>query len=298
MRAWIGGRVGFAFGTDLGEAGIAALAARAAEAARVGRRGRVRRAARAGRRGAPSSAGSATTRSTPGPPPRSPSSRSRSSARRSPRTSASPAVETAVYADEAERVSISTSTGIAGDYESSSCYAYLQAIAEGDGGDRDRSRLRPRPRARPRSTRRPIGREARRAGACADRRRQARVAQPARSSSTRPWPRASSAFIGGVLCADSVQRGRSPFAERLGEEIGSERPRPRPTTALDPEGPGLGPLRRRGHPAGRTAADRGRNASAYLLRRLHGAPRRGRVDRQRRRARATGGAHGSRPRTS
>ena len=35
VRAWIGGRVGYAYGTDLSEAGIAAIAARAAEAAAV-----------------------------------------------------------------------------------------------------------------------------------------------------------------------------------------------------------------------------------------------------------------------
>ena len=35
VRAWIGGRVGYAFGTDLSEAGVAAIAARAAEAAAV-----------------------------------------------------------------------------------------------------------------------------------------------------------------------------------------------------------------------------------------------------------------------
>ena len=35
MRAWIGGRVGYAYGTDLSEPGVAAIAARAAEAARV-----------------------------------------------------------------------------------------------------------------------------------------------------------------------------------------------------------------------------------------------------------------------
>src|SRR5258708_8070182 len=36
VRAWIGGRVGYAYGTDLTEAGGAALAARAPEAAAVG----------------------------------------------------------------------------------------------------------------------------------------------------------------------------------------------------------------------------------------------------------------------
>ena len=44
------------------------------------------------------------------------------------------AVETAVYADSAERVAIASSTGVAGEFEVSSAYAYLQALAEGEGG--------------------------------------------------------------------------------------------------------------------------------------------------------------------
>ena len=43
-------------------------------------------------------------------------------------------VEQAVYADSAEPVAIASSTGIAGEYEASSCFAYLQALAEGEGG--------------------------------------------------------------------------------------------------------------------------------------------------------------------
>jgi predicted Zn-dependent protease len=35
VRAWIGGRVGYAYGTDFSEPGVAAIAARAAEAAGV-----------------------------------------------------------------------------------------------------------------------------------------------------------------------------------------------------------------------------------------------------------------------
>src|SRR3954451_9740260 len=35
LRAWIGTRVGFAYGTDLGDSGLEALAARAVEAARA-----------------------------------------------------------------------------------------------------------------------------------------------------------------------------------------------------------------------------------------------------------------------
>ncbi len=43
-------------------------------------------------------------------------------------------VETAVYADSADRVAIASSAGIAGEYEASSCYAYAQVLARGDGG--------------------------------------------------------------------------------------------------------------------------------------------------------------------
>ena len=68
-------------------------------------------------------------------------------------------VEQAVYADAAERVAIASSTGVAGEYESSSCFAYLQALAEGEGGAGDRPRLRPRPRARAASTPRRSARE-------------------------------------------------------------------------------------------------------------------------------------------
>ena len=39
-------------------------------------------------------------------------------------------VETAVYADSADRVAIASSAGVAGEYEASSCFAYLQALAE------------------------------------------------------------------------------------------------------------------------------------------------------------------------
>src|SRR4051812_49957633 len=39
VRAWIGGRVGYAYGTDLSPAGVAAIAARAARAAAGAREG-------------------------------------------------------------------------------------------------------------------------------------------------------------------------------------------------------------------------------------------------------------------
>ena len=88
-------------------------------------------------------------------------------------------------------------------------------------------------------------------------------------------------LIGGALGADAVQRGRSPFAERLDSEVAGEalvlqRRRPRPGR------PRLGALRRRGRPPPPHGADRGRPAARLPLRHLHRAPRRGRLDRQRR----------------
>jgi PmbA protein len=66
-----------------------------------------------------------------------------------------------------------------------------------------------------------------------------------------------------VLCADAVQRGRSPFAGRLGEEIGSVALTVADDGA-DPDGLNTAPFDGEGTPSGRTALlERGRLA-AYL----------------------------------
>jgi len=70
-------------------------------------------------------------------------------------------------------------------------------------------------------------------------------------------------FIGGVLCADAVQRGRSPFAGRLGEDVGSEA-LTLTDDGADPAGLNSAPFDGEGMPTGRTALiERGRLA-AYL----------------------------------
>ena len=68
-------------------------------------------------------------------------------------------------------------------------------------------------------------------------------------------------FIGSMLSADAVQRGRSLFAGREGDEVAD------PSLALvddgtDPEGPASSPFDGEGSATRRTDADRGRPAAA------------------------------------
>ena len=159
-------------------------------------------------------------------------------------------IEETVYAEESERIAIASTRGAEGAFEATSAYAFLNAIAIADG-DRQtglgfglgRSPADLDPGA--------IGREsAERAAALLGAEKPESRTCPVVLD---PTVAASFAgFIGSVLCADSVQRGRSPFAGRLGESIGS--------AALtiadegrDPEGFGSSPFDGEGTPRGRTA---------------------------------------------
>ena len=129
-------------------------------------------------------------------------------------------VEQAVYADAVERVAISSSTGTGGEFEASSCYAYLQALAEGDDGRetglgfglaRGPGGLDPAA----------IGREgAERATAMIG------AGKPeSRSCPVVLDPTVAASFVGllgSAIGADAVQRGRSPLAGRVGEEVAGE----------------------------------------------------------------------------
>ncbi len=170
-------------------------------------------------------------------------------------------VEQAVYADSAERVAIASSTGIAGEYERSDCYAYLQALAEGEGGretglgfglGRGPAALDPVA----------IGREgAERAAAMIGARK-----PESRSCPVVLDPTVAASFVGivgGGLGAGSVQRGRSPFAERLGSEVAG--------TALvlhddglDPDGPASSPFDGEGVSRRRTALIEDGTLRSYL----------------------------------
>ena len=170
-------------------------------------------------------------------------------------------IEETVYAEESEHIAIASTRGAEGAFEATSAYAFLNAIAI-DGEDRQsglgfglgRSPADLDPEA--------IGREsAERAAALLG-----AVKPKSRTCPVVLDPTVAASFagfIGGVLCADSVQRGRSPFAGRLGESIGSD-VLTLTDDGRDPEGFGSSPFDGEGTPRGRTAlVERGELAN-YL----------------------------------
>jgi PmbA protein len=218
VRAWIGSRAGYAYGTDLSEAGIGAIAGRAADAASIADadehagapepkdeaaalEGLLDASVSAWETGRTTELALAIERAALGADER------------------MAGVEQAVYADSRERVAIASSTGVQGAYEASSCYAWLQAMARsGDGVEtglgfgigRGPANLDP---------------EAIGAEAAARALAMIGAAKPeSRSCPAVLDPTVAASFaglLGGMLCADAVQRGRSPFAGRLGEEVAS-----------------------------------------------------------------------------
>jgi PmbA protein len=218
IRAWNVGRVGYAYGTDLTEGGLAEIAARAAEGSRIA---------------------DADEFAVPPQPDGAPAVIDELS---DPGVAAEDAgrvaeialaveraaieadkrvvgVEQAVYADSAERVAISSSTGVGGGYEASSCYAFLQAMAEG-GGVRETGLGFGLARGPDGLEPEEIGREAARRAVS-----MIGAGKPgSRACAVVLEPTVAASFaglIGSTLGADAVQRGRSPFAERLGEEVAS-----------------------------------------------------------------------------
>lgn len=259
VRAWIGGRVGYAYGTDLSERGVAAIAGRAAEAAAAADEDRFA--------GPPAPA---RIEAVPGLS--DPSVAARSTAEVAElalaveRTALAAdrrvvAVEQAVYADTAEQVAISSSAGVAGEYESSSCFAYVQALAEGDGGRETGLGFG--------LARGPDGLDPEAIGAEGAERAAAMIGagKPASRSCPAildPTVAASIAgLVGGALSARAVQRGRSPFAGRLGEEVAAGA-FVLHDDGLDPLGPASAPFDGEGVPRRRTALIEGGRLRAYL----------------------------------
>jgi PmbA protein len=259
IRAWIGHRVGYAYGTDLSEAGVTAIAARAAEAAGVADEDEFAAPP------APAEVEALAGLSDPSVAAWSTAEVAelalaveRTALAADPRVAG---VETAVYADSSERVFIASSAGVAGEYESSSCFAYLQALAEGDGGRETGLGFG--------LARGPAGLDPEAIGAEGAERALSMIGARKPASRSCPVvfdPTVAASFaglIGGALGANTVQRGRSPFAGRLDEELASE------AFALhddgrDPEGPASAPFDGEGVPRRRIGLIEGGRLLSYL----------------------------------
>ncbi len=272
IRAWIGKQVGYAYGTDLSEGGIAALAERAVEAARVADKDDfagppdvpVRLFRDMPGKGAPEPTSALELRD--------PAIGEWSIGRLAELTleieraalgadSRIAGIEQAVYADSAEHVAIFSSTGIEGEYSSSTCYGYVQALAEGDGG-RETGLGFGLGRGPAALDSAEIGREgAQRAAEMIG------AGKPqSRSCPVVLDPTVAASFIaliGKGLSAGAVQRGRSPFSERIGEEV-ADGAFSLYDDGLDPEGFASAPFDGEGVARRRTALIEGRTLRTFL----------------------------------
>jgi len=171
-------------------------------------------------------------------------------------------VENAVYSDAESSVAIANSRGFAAGYSSTEAWSYASAFA-GEGSDlmtglgvelaRDPGRLDADA----------IGREAG---------ERARALVGARQPRSRRCPVVLDAFvaasfmgfIGSMLSADAVQRGRSLFADREGDDVAD------PALALaddatDPDGPASAPFDGEGVASRRTALIEGGRLQTFLF---------------------------------
>jgi PmbA protein len=259
VRAFVDGRSGYAYGTDLSDSGLVevARAARgAAEAADPDEHG-----------GLPDEFGTTPVEGL--------ASRAMSDwsterkveltlavERAARRRRGVTQVENAVYSDAEGSVALANSRGFAAGYDATQAWAYASAFA-GEGAElmtglgvglgRDPDALDPDA----------IGAEA------AER---ALALVGARQPESRRCPVVLDAFvaasfigfIGSMLSADAVQRGRSLFADREGDEIAD------PALALaddgtDPEGPSSAPFDGEGSPSRRTPLIEGGRLLTFLF---------------------------------
>lgn len=259
VRAWAGHRVGYAYGTDLSDAGVAAIAGRAAEAAAVADEDEFAAPpAPAEIEAVPGLGDPSVAEWDTGRVAELALSVERTALESDPRLVG---VEVAIYADAAERVAIASSAGVAGEYESSTCYAYLQALAEGDGARETGLGFG--------LARGPRGLDPEAIGAEGAQRALAMIGAGKPASRSCPVvldetvAASFAGLIGGGLSAKAVQRGRSPFAGRLGEEVASS------AFVLhddgrDPQGPASAPFDGEGVPRRRTALIEDGRLRSYL----------------------------------
>ena len=248
VRAWIGARTGYAYGTDLSDSGLAGLAEAAVGAARV--------ADEDESSAAPDPSGEAAE--IPGLHDDGVSSTETAEvidlAKRVERAaldrdSRVTSVEEVVYVDEDSSAAIATSRGVTGAFGASAAYSFLQAMATeasevqtGLGFGVARS---------------PRDLDAGEIGAEAGDEASSMLGATKPESRTCPVvfsDRVAASFVGfvgGAVSADEVQRGRSPFADRLGDELASPALRIA-DDGTDPGGLSSAPFDGEGTPRGRT----------------------------------------------
>jgi PmbA protein len=258
VRAFAGTRAGYAYGTDLSEKGIAEIAAAAREAAEVADEDEYA--------GLPGDAGTSDVNglASPGFADWS-TERVVELALEVDRAARAPEgvtqVENSVYSDSRGSVALANSRGFAASYSATQAWAYSSAFA-GEGADRmtglgvgmarDPGRLDPEA----------IGTEA------AER---ALALVGARQPESRRCPVVLDAFvaasfigfIGSMMSADAVQRGRSLFAGREGDDVADPALR-LADDGTDPEGPSSAPFDGEGTPTSHTGLLEGGRLLSFL----------------------------------
>lgn len=260
IRAWIGTRTGYAYGTDLSDSGLKDLAEASVGAARVSDEDENSIAPQPS--GEPAEIpglhdeGVASTETADvivlakGV--------ERAALERDERVTA---VEEVVYVDEDSTAAIATSRGVSGAFASSVAYSFLQAMATensevqtGLGFGVARS---------------PGGLDAGEIGAEAGDEASSMLGAVKPESGTYPVVLSDrvaasfAGFVGRAVSADEVQRGRSPFADRLGDELGSRALRIA-DDGTDPGGLASAPFDGEGIARGRTALLGDGKLLAYL----------------------------------
>ena len=158
-------------------------------------------------------------------------------------------VEEVVYVDEDSSAAIATSRGVSGAFGASVAYSFLQAMATQDSEVQTGLGFG--------VARSPRDLDAAEIGAEAGDESSSMLGATKPESRTCPVVLSDrvaasfAGFIGGAVCADVVQRGRSPFADRLGEELASQKLRIA-DDGIDPGGLASAPFDGEGTPRGRT----------------------------------------------
>lgn len=261
LRVWIGGRTGYGFGTDLSAQGLAGISARALEAARVADEDEFAGPAVVDD-GEPAPVGDL---SDPSQGEWSPAKISdlalaveKAALAADPRVVA---VEQAVYFDSAERVALAATSAPGGEYETTSCYAYLQALADGESGRETGLGFG--------LARGPAGLDPTAIGREGAERATEMIGSSKPASGSRPVvldPTVAASFVGllgKAAGADAVQRGRSPLAERLGDEVAAEA-FVLHDDGLAPAGFATAPFDAEGTPRRRTALIEGTRLQTFL----------------------------------